>query len=55
MMKQGEYAGAVTRHMARLVKQTERLNAPLSDVKFSNCKERTEQIAAFLGQVHPGR
>ena len=37
----------VFKQMARLTKQTERLDALLSDVKFSNYKERTAQVVAF--------
>ena len=45
----------VFKQMARLTKQMEKLDAMLSDVKLTNYKERTAQIAAFLGKVYPRR
>ena len=43
----------VFKEMARLTKQAERLDALLSDVKFSNYKERTSQVMAFLDKYIP--
>ena len=43
----------VFKQMARLTKQAERLDALLSDVKFSNYKERTSQVMAFLDKYIP--
>ena len=39
--------------MTRLTKQMEKLDAMLSDVKFTNYKERAAQIAAFLEEYIP--
>ena len=39
--------------MSRLTKQMEKLDAMLSDVKLTNYKERTAQIAAFLDKYIP--
>lgn len=43
----------VFKQMTRLTKQMEKLDAMLSDVKFTNYKERTAQIAAFLEEYIP--
>ena len=43
----------VFKQMARLTKQAERLDMLLSDVKFSNYKERTAQVMAFLDKYIP--
>ena len=43
----------VFKQMARLTKRAERLDALLSDVKFSNYKERTSQAMAFLDKYIP--
>ena len=43
----------VFKQMTRLTKQMEKLDAMLSDVKFTNYKERTAQIAAFLEKYIP--
>ena len=43
----------VFKEMTRLTKQAEKLDALLSDVKFSNYKERTAQIIAFLDKYIP--
>ena len=43
----------VFKQMARLAKQAERLDALLSDVKFSNYRERTAQVMAFLDKYIP--
>lgn len=43
----------VFKQMARLTKQAERLDILLSDVKFSNYKERTAQVMAFLDKYIP--
>ena len=43
----------VFKQMARLTKQAEWLNTLLSDVKFSNYKERTAQVVAFLDKYIP--
>ena len=43
----------VFKQMARLTKQAERLDALFSDVKFSNYKERTSQVMAFLDKYIP--
>ena len=43
----------VFKQMARLTKQAEWLNTLLSDVKFSNYKERTAQVMAFLDKYIP--
>lgn len=44
----------VFKQMARLMKQAERLDMLLSDVKFSNYKERTAQVMAFLDKLYSG-
>ena len=41
------------KEMTRLTKQKERLEALLSDVKFTNYKERTAQIVKFLDKYIP--
>ena len=43
----------VFKQMTRLTKQMEKLDAMLSDVKFTNYKARTAQIAAFLEEYIP--
>ena len=43
----------VFKQMSRLTKQMEKLDAMLSDVKLTNYKERTAQIAAFLDKYIP--
>ena len=43
----------VFKQMTRLTKQMEKLDAMLSDVKLTNYKERTAQIAAFLDKYIP--
>ena len=43
----------VFKQMTRLTKQHDKLDALLSDVKFSNYKERTAQIVAFLDKYIP--
>ncbi|MGN0786607.1 MAG: plasmid recombination protein, partial [Christensenellales bacterium] len=43
----------VFKQMTRLTKQMEKLDAILSDVKFTNYKERTAQIAALLEEYIP--
>ena len=43
----------IFKEMTRLTKQMEKLDAMLSDVKFTNYKERTAQIAAFLEKYIP--
>ena len=43
----------VFKQMSRLTKQMEKLDSMLSDVKFTNYKERTAQIAAFLEEYVP--
>ncbi len=43
----------VFKEMTRLTKQAEKLDALLSGVKFSNYKERTAQIIAFLDKYIP--
>lgn len=43
----------VFKQMSRLIKQMEKLDAMLDDVKFTNYKERTAQIAAFLDKYIP--
>lgn len=43
----------VFKQMTRLTKQMEKLDAMLSDVKLTNYKERTAQIAAFLEKYIP--
>ncbi len=43
----------VFKEMTRLTKQMEKLDAMLSDVKFTNYKERTAQIADFLEKYIP--
>ena len=61
-LERGESAGEtgrdhipprVFKEMARLTKQVERLDMLLSDVKFSNYKERTAQVMAFLDKYIP--
>lgn len=43
----------VFKQMTRLTKQHDKLDALLSDVKFSNYKERTAQIVTFLDKYIP--
>ena len=43
----------IFKEMTRLTKQMEKLDAMLSDVKFTNYKERTAQIADFLEKYIP--
>lgn len=43
----------IFKEMTRLTKQKERLDALLSDVKFTNYKERTAQIVKFLDKYIP--
>ncbi len=43
----------VFKQMTRLTKQHDKLDALLADVKFSNYKERTAQIVAFLDKYIP--
>lgn len=43
----------VFKQMARLTRQTEKLDAMLSDVKFTNYKDKVAQIAAFLEKYIP--
>lgn len=43
----------VFKQMSRLTKQMEKLDAMLADVKLTNYKERTAQIAAFLDKYIP--
>ena len=43
----------VFKQMSRLTKQMEKLDAMLADVKFTNYKDKTAQIAAFLEKYIP--
>ena len=43
----------IFKQMTRLTKQHDKLDALLTDVKFSNYKERTAQIVAFLDKYIP--
>ena len=43
----------VFKQMARLTKQHDKLDAMLSDVKFTNYKEKTAQVVAFLDKYIP--
>ena len=47
------YIDLVFKQMARLTRQTEKLDAMLSDVKFTNYKDKVAQIAAFLEKYIP--